>query len=62
MDKSLCKVCKLIKLRKQDGMYDHKNKKFVDENGWSWNGRICPVCELERVRNKMREKRSKKDG
>lgn len=58
-NKAHCKTCKQLKNRILDGKFDHVNKRWVDENGWLWSGKICPVCNLERVRNKMREKRNK---
>jgi len=60
-NKRVCKNCRLLKNRIQQGMFDARNKKWVDENAWTWNGNLCPQCELERVRNKMAEKRSKKN-
>lgn len=39
-----CKICKEHKLRIQDGMFDHKNKRWRDESGLMWNGRTCPTC------------------
>ena len=54
----LCKVCKIVRNRIQDGTFDGKNKRWRDEAGNLWNGNLCPRCELDRVRNKMKEKRS----
>lgn len=53
-----CKVCRELKSRILAGKYDAKNNKYTDESGKLWNGSVCPPCNLERVKNKMREKRS----
>lgn len=55
----LCKVCKELKIRVQDGTFDGKNKRWRNESGQLFNGKICPTCELTRVKNKMKEKRGK---
>lgn len=60
-NKTLCKICKQIKLRIEDGKFpDGKNKKWKDESGGQWNGKVCHSCDLIRVKNKMKEKRSEK--
>lgn len=53
-----CKICKQLKIRTLVGRYNHKDKKFVDETGAAWMGNTCPPCNRERVKNKMKEKRS----
>lgn len=51
-----CKVCKEQKTRYQDGMFDHKNKRWVGEDGTLFNGKCCNSChrakqaELQRQR------------
>lgn len=51
-----CKVCGEMKLRIQDGMFDHKNKRWRDEKGGLFSGRTCPDChrkiQAELQRNK----------
>lgn len=56
----LCKVCKQLKQRIQDGKFNGKDKKWRDESNLLWNGSTCPQCNRERVKNKMKEKRSVK--
>lgn len=60
INKRACKVCKELKNRILDGSFDSKNKRYVDENGWLWNGSKCPQCQLTSVREKMKLKREKK--
>lgn len=51
--------CGLIKLRKQSGTFDGKNKRWVDQNGAMWVGRICPDCHRNRMKEAKRKERSK---
>lgn len=53
-----CKVCQEIKMRIQDGMFDHKNKRWVGEDGTQWVGKKCPDCVREYNKQKQRDKRS----
>lgn len=48
-----CRVCNQLKVRKQDGLFKSKNKKWVDETGHQWNGRTCPDCNRLRARGYM---------
>lgn len=57
-DLSQCKVCQKIKIKKYVGKYDAHNKKFSDEKGKSWVGRICPECHKDRVKHNMRNLRA----
>lgn len=57
INKTLCKVCNKIKDRIEAGKFNVKDKKWVDETGKTWNGRICGICNLERVKIRMRLKR-----
>lgn len=54
----LCKKCNELKKRIQDGKFDGKNKRWRDEEGSLWNGRVCGRCNLDRVKNLMKQKRS----
>jgi ssDNA-binding Zn-finger/Zn-ribbon topoisomerase 1 len=54
-----CKVCGQNKVRLLAGMFDKRNKKFVDEDGNVWNGRTCPPCNTQRIAEAMRIKRAK---
>ena len=56
----LCKVCRQLKERIQDGQYNGKDKRWRDEAGGLWMGSTCPSCNRERIKNKMKDKRSAK--
>lgn len=56
-DFSTCRRCGAGKLRKYVGMFDHKNKKYTDELGRLWNGRVCPGCCAHKSKLRMRKKR-----
>jgi hypothetical protein len=57
-DLSQCKICQKIKVKKYIGKYDANNKKFTNENGKLWVGRICPECHKDRVKHNMRSLRA----
>lgn len=57
--KATCKSCKEYKLRVQDGMFDARNKRFVDHTGRAWNGRRCPDCHGTAARKNMQHLRFK---
>ena len=52
-----CKICKELKLRIQDGMYDHKNKRWIDKYSSPWNGKCCPTCHQAKQAENQRNKR-----
>ena len=52
-----CKICGTLKMRIQDGKYNERNKRWVDEAGKQWNGHKCPTCVVEISRDNMRKKR-----
>jgi len=56
-DLSTCRLCEQIKLRKLIGKFDDRNKKYVDEHGKLWCGRICPSCHRDRARGNMQRLR-----
>jgi hypothetical protein len=56
-DLSTCRVCGKIKQRRFVGKFDDRNKKYVDENGKLWSGRICPSCHKDRVKHRMKRLR-----
>lgn len=39
-----CKVCLKYLLRIQDGYFNYKDKRWVDDKGAQWNGLKCPDC------------------
>lgn len=58
----ICKICKELKTKIQDGTYPNgKNKKWVDTEGKLWNGRICGQCQVEMQKEFMAVKRAKKE-
>jgi type II secretory ATPase GspE/PulE/Tfp pilus assembly ATPase PilB-like protein len=65
INKSKCTKCQEIKNRIQNGKQpDGINKRWVDENGKSWNGRRCPECTISGMKVRMKELRfdRKKDS
>lgn len=56
----ICKMCGELKQRIQDGKYNIKDKRWMDETGKLWNGSICPICNKLRTKQLMREKRNDK--
>lgn len=57
-----CKVCKVKTLRIFDGKWDEINKRWVDAEGGTWNGRLCPACARNRVRHVMNALRKRNRG
>lgn len=53
-----CKQCGVIKNRISSGMFDEKNKKWVDEDNGTWNGKVCPTCHRANVRQNMKIRRA----
>lgn len=58
-DKRHCKICNELKSRILDGKYNAKDKRYKDENGKLWNGKICPSCQKRKTRDNMRSLRDK---
>jgi hypothetical protein len=52
-----CKECKQKKLRILVGKYPSKNKKYTDDTGKLWSGKLCPLCNHNRVLAAMRKAR-----
>lgn len=52
-----CKVCNIEKKRILAGMFNFKDKRWVDESNRQWMGRMCPDCNVERVKLRKREKK-----
>lgn len=57
VDKKHCKICREMKTRILSGKYDSNNKKWVDETGSAWNGRVCPKCHKNKIKSNMRKLR-----
>lgn len=59
---STCRSCEETKLRIEDGKYgSSKNKRWRDENGHLWRGRVCPDCHKLEMKDRMVKTRSKED-
>lgn len=57
---TLCKTCRIIKIRKLDGRYPSKrDKRWMDDAGKLWVGRLCPSCHAEKMKLHNRNKRLK---
>lgn len=53
-----CKQCEVLKVKTEAGKYPKgKTKKFIDENGLQWNGKLCPQCNQQRAKNTMKASR-----
>lgn len=52
-----CKQCGEKKLRVLAGRFNHKDKKYVDDSGGTWNGNTCPSCHKDKVKHGMRYNR-----
>lgn len=56
----MCRECGEMKERIQDGKYGvSKNKRWRDENGKLWRGKVCPACHKDDMGSRMISKRSK---
>lgn len=55
-----CRVCQETKMRTEDGKYGtSRNKRWKDENGKIWRGRVCPDCHKAEMKNRMIKSRQK---
>lgn len=53
-----CKICKLECKRIFAGRYPNgKDKKWVDESGREFSGKVCPKCHAERCAKRVALKR-----
>ena len=58
--KRKCKRCGEEKEHIFVGRHESKSKKFVDEQGGYWNGRICSVCQKKQVKEMMAKLRAER--
>jgi hypothetical protein len=59
-NKTICKRCQVLKDRILVGKYPNgRDKKFKDESGKLWSGKICGECQVARAREAMRVRRAK---
>jgi hypothetical protein len=56
-----CKVCLKLKKRTQDGKFNEKDKRWMDEDGLLWSGKVCGSCNRDRARETMRKARARKE-
>lgn len=61
LDKRACKVCGVEKGRVEMGRFPKGVcRRYVDEKGQFWNGKVCPDCNNERIRLHMDNLRIKR--
>ena len=59
---STCRVCGENKERIEDGKYgESRNKRWRDDSGRLWRGRVCPDCHKLDMKTRMIKSRAK-DG
>ena len=57
---STCRVCLKNKERIEDGKYGtSRNKRWRDEAGRLWRGRVCPDCHKLEMKDRMIKIRAK---
>lgn len=56
-----CRLCLRKQLRIIIGKFPSNNKKYADEQGRLWNGRLCGECNNNRIKNKMQELRKRSE-
>lgn len=54
---TVCKVCGELKERIHIGLFNDKDKKYVDLSNKLWNGLCCPPCNQKRCKENMKKKR-----
>ena len=59
---STCRVCQESKQRIEDGKYgESRNKRWRDEEGLLWCGRVCPDCHKKEMKSRMIKSRAKEE-
>lgn len=53
----ICKVCRVIKTRIIVEAFPSGNRKYRDESGGIFNGKVCPDCDRIRAKQRMRRHR-----
>lgn len=57
---STCRLCGVPKERIEDGKYgESRNKRWRDEEGRLWRGRVCPDCHKGEMKERMVKSRTK---
>lgn len=57
MDITTCRECNKKVLRVEEAPFPNGGRRFVDEKGALWNGRVCPACNRLRAAESMSERR-----
>ena len=57
----ICKRCLKLKKRIQDGLYNKKDQRWMDEDGLLWSGKVCGSCNRERAKETMKKARAKNE-
>lgn len=57
MNLTQCKGCKEYLVKSITGTFAKNNKRYTDELGRLWNGKLCPKCNTLRLKLHMRNKR-----
>lgn len=55
-----CKVCQKEKQRISNQYGKCGTDRWIDENGKRWNGKTCPDCFAEAMKNRMKAIRQNK--
>lgn len=56
----ICKSCKKIKIRIQNGKFPNgRDKRWIDDGGKQWSGSTCPDCVKDKSKERMKAKRQK---
>lgn len=61
---STCRVCGENKERIEDGKYtggSGRNKRWRDDTGRLWRGRVCPDCHKSEMKERMVKARAKSE-
>ncbi len=60
INKKTCKYCLLPKTHIDAGQYlNTKQRKWMDESGCLWNGRVCPDCHRAKCARDLQAKRER---
>jgi ribosomal protein L32 len=57
---AVCKICGETKVRNCVGKFGNgRDKKYVDDKGKLWNGKVCGDCQAKKMNGHMKAKRNK---
>lgn len=61
IQQKVCKICNQLKSRIQMGTFPNKScKRWIDESGKQWSGKVCPECQANRAKVNMRRLRTER--